>query len=151
MAMQDPDAMSWSGLGVGTDRKSFLGHVAEQLPDYEADRAVEAVFAALFQRLPGGIVQQLLAQFSPDVREMLEPFAKDVHAPPTLLDREDFYLMVANRLNADPENVRLVLHGVFAAVHTQITEGEALKVASQLPDYLNGTWMNALRGVDRPS
>ena len=151
MAMQDPDAMSWSGLGVGTDRKSFLGHVREQLPDYEPERAVEAVFAALFQRLPGGIVQQLMAQLSPDVREMLEPFSKDVHAPPNLLDREDFYLMVANRLNADPENVRLVLHGVFAAVHMQITEAESLKVASQLPDYLAGTWNNSRRGIDRPS
>lgn len=151
MAMQDPDAMSWSGLGVGTDRKSFLAHVREQLPDYEAERAVEAVFAALFARLPGGIVHQLLAQFSPDVRELLMPFAKDVQAPPTLLDREDFYLMVANRLNADPENVRLVLHGVFAAAHTQITESESLKVASQLPDFVLGTWNNSRRGIDRPS
>lgn len=151
MAIHEPDAMSWSGLGVGTDRQSFMQHVAEQLPAYEPDKAVEAVFAALFQRLPGGIVQQLLAQFSPDVRELLEPFAKDVHAPPDLLDREDFYLMVANRLNADPENVRLVLHGVFAAAHTQITESESLKVASQLPDFLRGTWNNSRRGIDRPS
>lgn len=151
MAMQDPDAMSWSGLGVGTDRQSFLQHVSEQLPAYEPDKAVEAVFAALFQRLSGGIVQQLLAQFSPDVREMLLPFAKDVQARPQLLDREDFYLMVANRLNADPENVRLVLHGVFAAVHTQITESESQKVASQLPDFLLGTWNNSRRGIDRPS
>lgn len=150
MAMQDPDAMSWSGLGVGTDRESFLTHVAEQLPAYEPDKAVEAVIPVLFERLPGGIVQQLLAQFSPDVRELFEPFAKDVTAPPSKLDRDDFYLAVANRLNADPENVRLVLHGVFAALHSQITEAEALKVASQLPDYLNGTWLAARRGTDKP-
>lgn len=150
MAMHDPQEMSWSGLGVGTDRESFLRHVSEQLPAYEPERAVEAVCAALFRRLPGGIVQQLLAQFSPDVREMLMPFSKDVQAPPEKLDREDFYFMVANRLNADPENVRLVLHGVFAAMHTQITEAESLKVRSQLPDFLDGTWGASRRGVDRP-
>jgi uncharacterized protein (DUF2267 family) len=80
----------------------------------------------------------------------VQPFLKDVHAPPSKLDREEFYLMVANRLNADPENVRLVLHGVFAALHTQITEAESLKVLSQLPDFLNGTWGASRRGVDRP-
>lgn len=150
MSMQEPEAMSWSGLGVGTDRASFLRHVAEQLPDYEPDKAVHAVCSMLFRRLPGGIVQQLLAQFSPDVRELLEPLAKDVEAPPDKLDRDEFYRMVANRLNVDAENVRLVLHGVFAALHTQITEGESLKVAGQLPDYLSGTWMASRRGVDRP-
>jgi uncharacterized protein (DUF2267 family) len=150
MAIHDPETMSWSGLGVGTDRESFLRHVSEQLPAYEPDRAVEAVCAALFERLPGGVVQQLLAQLSPDVRELLQPFAKDVHAPPHKLDRDDFYLMVANRLNADPENVRLVLHGVFAALHGQITESEAQVVESQLPDFLGGTWAAARRGLDRP-
>jgi uncharacterized protein (DUF2267 family) len=150
MAIHDPDAMSWSGLGVGTDKESFFRHVSEQLPDYEPERAVEAVFAALFQRLPGGIVHQLYQQLSPDVRELVQPFLKDVSAPPSKLDREEFYLMVANRLNADPENVRLVLHGVFAALHTQITEAESLKVLSQLPDFLNGTWGASRRGVDRP-
>jgi uncharacterized protein (DUF2267 family) len=93
---------SWSGLGVGTDRQSFLMKVAEQLPDYEPERA------------------------------------------------EDFYLHVANHLNADPENVRLVLHGVFAALHTQITESESEKISSQLPDYVKGTWRESRRGVDRP-
>ncbi|XXF77865.1 DUF2267 domain-containing protein [Myxococcaceae bacterium GXIMD 01537] len=151
MAMHEQETLSWSGLGVGTDRQSFLQHVAEQLPAYEPDKALGAVCAVLFERLPGGIVQQLLEQLSPDVRELLEPFAKDVKAPPKKLDRDDFYLAVANRLNADIENVRLVLHGVFAALHTQITEAESLKVASQLPDYLLGTWQASRRGVDRPS
>jgi uncharacterized protein (DUF2267 family) len=151
MSMQEPEAMSWSGLGVGTVRESFLLHVAEQLPSYEPDKAVHAVCSVLFRRLPGGIIQQLLAQFSPDVRELFEPLAKDANAPPDKLDRDEFYRMVANRLNIDTENVRLALHGVFAALHTQITEGESHRVASQLPDYLAGTWMASRRQVDRPS
>ncbi|HVG59098.1 MAG TPA: DUF2267 domain-containing protein [Hyalangium sp.] len=141
---------SWSGLGVGTDRQSFLRKVAEQLPDYEPELAVEAVFCALTERLPGGIVQQLFEQLSPDVRELVARCQKRADAAPEKLDKEDFYLHVANHLNADPENVRLVLHGVFAALHTQITESESEKISSQLPDYVKGTWRDSRRGVDQP-
>jgi uncharacterized protein (DUF2267 family) len=141
---------SWSGLGVGTDRQSFLRKVAEQIPDYPPEQAVEAVFCALTERLPGGIVQQLFEQLSPDVRELVGHCQKRSDAPPEKLDRDDFYLHVANHLNAEPENVRLVLHGVFAALHTQITEAESEKVASQLPDWVKGTWANSRRGIDRP-
>ncbi|KFE66534.1 DUF2267 domain-containing protein [Hyalangium minutum] len=149
--MQDQEmTQSWSGLGVGTDRETFLRHVAQQLPDYSAEQAVEAVFCALTQRLPGGIVQQLMEQLTPDVRELVGRCQKRGDAPPTKLDRDDFYLHVANHLNAEPENMRLVLHGVFAALHTQITEAESEKIASQLPDYVKGTWLNSRRGVDRP-
>ncbi|MDY7226546.1 DUF2267 domain-containing protein [Hyalangium rubrum] len=147
--MQDVETQSWSGLGVGTDRQSFLQKVTEQLPDYEPALAVEAVFCALTERLPGGIVQQLLEQLSPDVRELVGRCQKRGDAPEKL-DRDDFYLHVANHLNADIENVRLVLHGVFAALHSQITEAESEKVVSQLPDYIKGTWLAARRGVDKP-
>jgi uncharacterized protein (DUF2267 family) len=58
---------------------------------------------------------------------------------------------VANHLNADVENVRLVLHGAFAALHSQITEAEAEKVASQLPDYVKGTWLAARRAWTSPT
>ncbi|HYH99909.1 DUF2267 domain-containing protein [Hyalangium sp.] len=148
--MQDQETLSWSGLGVGTDRQSFLKKVAEQLPDYEPEKAVEAVFCALTERLPGGIVQQLVEQLSPDVRELVGRCQKQRTAAPEKLDRDDFYLHVANHLNAEPENVRLVLHGVFAALQTQITEAEFEKVSSQLPDYVKGTWRESRRGVDRP-
>jgi uncharacterized protein (DUF2267 family) len=135
---------------VGTDRESFLKKVVEQLPDYEPVAAMEAVFCALCERLPGGIVQQLLEQLTPDVRELVNHCQKRVEAPPEKLTRDEFYLHVANHLNADLENVRLVLHGVFAALHSQITEAESEKVASQLPDYVKGTWLAAHRGVDKP-
>lgn len=148
--MQDQETLSWSGLGVGTDRQSFLRKVAEQLPDYEPEKAVEAVFCALTERLPGGIVRQLFEQLSPDVRELVGRCQKRSDEAPVKLDRDDFYLHVANHLNAEPENVRLVLHGVFAALQTQITEAEFEKVSSQLPDYVKGTWRESRRGVDRP-
>jgi uncharacterized protein (DUF2267 family) len=149
--MQTQDTtQSWSGLGVGTDRQSFLSKIAQQLPEYEPERAVEAVFCALTERLPGGIVQQLFEQLSPDVREVVASCQKRVEENAEKIDKEDFYLHVANHLNADPENVRLVLFTVFGALHSQITEAESEKVASQLPDYVKGTWLDSRRGVDRP-
>jgi uncharacterized protein (DUF2267 family) len=149
--MQDQDmTQSWSGLGVGTDRETFLRHVAQQLPDYPPEQAVEAVFCALTERLPGGIVQELFEQLSPDVRELVGRCQKGSEAPPEKLDRDDFYLHVASHLNAEPENVRLVLHGVFAALQTQITEVVFEKVSSQLPDWVKGTWRESRRGVDLP-
>ncbi|WP_224249318.1 DUF2267 domain-containing protein [Hyalangium gracile] len=148
--MQEQETQSWSGLGVGTDRQSFLNKVAEQLPDYEPVKAVEAVFCALTERLPGGIIQQLLEQLTPDVRDIVGRCHKRLEAGPEKLDKDDFYLHVANHLNAEPENVRLVLFGVFAALHTQITLAESEKVASQLPDYVKGTWVDSRRVADRP-
>lgn len=141
---------SWTGLGVGTDRKSFLDAISSQIPDYEADKAAEAVFCALSERLSGSWVAHLREQLSPDVRELLRGCHRHRGEAPAKMDRDDFYLMVANHLNAEPENVRLVLHGVFAALHAQITEGEAKKLEQQLPAWLQGTWAAARMHVDRP-
>jgi uncharacterized protein (DUF2267 family) len=149
--MQETETQSWSGLGVGTDRQSFLSKVARELPDYEPIKATEAVFCALTERLSGGIVEQIFEQLSPDMRELLGQCQKRRDAGPELLDKEQFYLHVASHLGAEPESVRLVLHGVFAALHEQITEAESEKVASQLPDYVKGTWLASRRGVDRPA
>ncbi len=149
MGKQD-QTQSWSGLGVGTDRKSFLDKVSAQIPDYEADKASEAVFCALTEVLPGGLVQHMRDQLSPDVRELMSVCHRHQGEEAQKLDRDDFYLRVANHLNADPENVRLVLHGVFAALHTQIVEAEAQKIENQLPKWLQGTWAAARLHIDRP-
>ncbi|MBN1207253.1 MAG: DUF2267 domain-containing protein [Myxococcaceae bacterium] len=148
--MQEQETQSWSGLGVGTDRESFLSKIAQQIPEYDPAAAAEAVVCALTERLPGGIVQALFEQLSPDVRELVSRCQKSRDARPEPLDKEDFYLHVANHLNAEPENVRLVLYCVFAALHEQITEAESEKIASQLPDYVKGTWLDSRRGMERP-
>lgn len=145
------ETQSWSGLGVGTDRKSFLDKVSAQLPDYDAQQAAEAVLCALSERLPGGLVRHLRDQLSPDVRPLLSACHRHRGEEPAKLDRDDFYLMVANHLNAEPENVRLVLHGVFAALHTQLVEAEARKIEGQLPQWLQGTWAAARLQIDRPA
>lgn len=142
---------SWSGEGVGTDRNSFLDTVRAQLPDYEPELAAEAVFCALSERLSEGLVKQLREQLPEDVRAMMTVCHRHQGDAPRKLDRDDFYLMVANHLNAEPENVRLVLHGVFTALRTQLTEAEADKVEGQLPAWLQGTWSVARKGIDRPA
>ncbi|HEX8703007.1 MAG TPA: hypothetical protein VF815_29490 [Myxococcaceae bacterium] len=54
--MQDAQTQSWSGLGVGTDRESFLRKVVEQLPDYHPVMAAEAVFCP---QAPGGASREV--------------------------------------------------------------------------------------------
>ncbi|MBJ6764940.1 DUF2267 domain-containing protein [Myxococcaceae bacterium JPH2] len=152
MSMQRQDeTLSWSGLGVGTDRPSFLAKVREQLPDYEPEQASEAVCCGLSALLPGGLVAQIRQQLPEDARSLMDGCERKPGADAGRMDRDDFYLHVANHLNAEPENVRLVLHGVFAALQTQITEGEARKIEGQLPRWLAGTWAAARVGIDRPS
>ncbi len=149
--MQTQDTtQSWSGLGVGTDRQTFLRKIAEQLPEYEPEQAVEAVFCALTERLPGGIVQELFEQLSPDVRDIVGRCQKRIEATAEKIDKDDFYLHVANHLNAEPENVRLVLFTVFSALQSQLTDAEFEKVSGQLPEFVKGTWRDARRWVDRP-
>ena len=141
---------SWTGLGVGTDLKSFLDTISSQIPDYEADKAAEAVFCALSERLSASWVAHLREQLPPDIRDTLRVCHRHRGEAPTKLDRDDFYLMVANHLNAEPENVRLVLHGVFSALHAQLPDAEAKKLEQQLPAWLQGTWAAARLHVDRP-
>ncbi|NTX10803.1 DUF2267 domain-containing protein [Myxococcus sp. CA051A] len=142
---------SWSGLGVGTDRKSFMDAVSAQLPDFEAEQAAEAVFRGLSELLSDGLMRQLREQLPEDLRGLVDACPRHPDSVRGKVDRDDFYLQVANHLNAEPENVRLVLHGVFAALREQVTEQEADKIESQLPRWLQGTWSAARIGIDRPS
>lgn len=153
MSMQKQETtQSWSGLGVGTDRRSFLDAVTAQLPEFEAERAAEAVFCGLSELLSEGLMRQLREQLPEDLRGLLsDGCARHAVGARGKVDRDDFYLQVANHLNAEPEGVRRVLHGVFAALQAQVTEAEARKVESQLPRWLQGTWSAARLGIDRPS
>lgn len=152
MSIQKQDAtQSWSGLGVGTDRKSFMDAVSAQLPDFVAEQAAEAVFCGLAELLSDGLMRQLREQLPEDLRGLVDACPRHPDGTRGKVDRDDFYLQVANHLNAEPENVRLVLHGVFAALRAQVTEQEAEKIESQLPRWLQGTWAASRLGIDRPS
>lgn len=67
-------------------------------------------------------------------------------------NKDDFYLGVAEHLDIDPQrDARRVLHGVFAALHGQITDGVASQVQSELSTELSNTWSAARRVADRPA
>lgn len=107
----------------------------------EATRAVEAVVCALAQRISEPEYD--------DLRELLpEPFrtrlaACERHAAgPTRTFRSarDFYALVAEDLDRDPDRVEPTVRAVFAAVRAQLPENEAEDVAVQLPHELQPLW-----------
>lgn len=149
MAQGFPEQESWSGLGVGTDKHSFLSHISGRMPELDAEEAAEAVFCVLSQRLSSGTVQRLLEQLPPDIREIFRHCERHSHAP-SRGRRQDFHLALAEHLIVDPEDVRLILHTVFRAMHSQITEKESQRIASELPDSIASTWLTARHAVPAP-
>lgn len=146
MAQGSQEESSWSGQGAGTHRGSFLEHVRERVPDLDPEEAAEAVFCVLSQRLSSGTVQRLYGELPPDVREIFRHCERHSHAAAPD-SRDDFYLAIAEHLLIEPEIVRLVIHGVFGALHSQITEAQSRRVAAELPASVEGTWVAARHDV----
>lgn len=150
--MNDPgmQEVSWTGAGDGTNLRTFVSIVQERLANERAIEAIPAVFEVLARRLPGGVVQRVLAQMPEEVRPLLGRSAKDERAPAMKIDKGEFYEAVARRLNVQPTDVRRILHAVFAGLHSQITEATSERVVAELPSGLAGTWLAARGGVDVP-
>jgi uncharacterized protein (DUF2267 family) len=145
------DANTWTGLGQGISREAFLRKVSDRAVGLgPAEELAEAVFCALSARLSSGTARDLMEQLSPEVRAL---FTRCRAHPVGEADRkDDFYLDVAEHLDLDPDkDVRRALHGVFAALHGQITDGVASQISAELPDALEGTWRSARRVADRPA
>jgi uncharacterized protein (DUF2267 family) len=141
---------SWSGEGVGTSVESFLAHINREVPEYSPTEVADAVMSALCERLPGGIVQELREQFPEGLRRLFERSWKERSANAQKFDKDDFYLDIAERLQIEPESVRLLLHVVFGSIHSQITEKLAEKIAAEMPPNITGTWDGARRDADLP-
>ena len=148
--MHNQETESWSGEGVGTSVDSFLARINREVPEYSPAEAADAVICALCERLPGGLVQELREQFPEGLRQLFQHCWKDRSAPAHKFDKDDFYLEIAEHLQIEPENVRLVLHVVFASIHSQITEKLAEKIRSEMPPNVSGTWDAARRDADLP-
>jgi uncharacterized protein (DUF2267 family) len=148
--MHNEETESWSGEGVGTSVESFLARINREVPEYPPTEAADAVMSALCERLPGGLVRELMEQFPTGLREMFRHCDKERSAPAQKFDKDDFYLDIAERLQIEAESVRLVLHVVFASLHSQITEKLAEKIAREMPPNISGTWDGARRAADLP-
>jgi uncharacterized protein (DUF2267 family) len=148
--MHNLETESWSGEGVGTSAESFLARINREVPEYSPTEAADAVMSALCERLPGGLVQELREQFPESLRKLFQRSWKERSAPAQKFDKDDFYLDIAERLQTEAENVRLVLHVVFGSIHSQITEKLAEKIAAEMPRNIVGTWDGARRDADLP-
>jgi uncharacterized protein (DUF2267 family) len=148
--MHHEETESWSGEGVGTSVESFLARINREVPEYPPSDAADAVMSALCVRLPGGLVQELMEQLPAGLRELFSHCQKERSAPGQKFDKDDFYLDVAEHLRVEPESVRLVLHVVFASLHSQITEKLSEKIAREMPPNVSGTWDAARRAADLP-
>jgi uncharacterized protein (DUF2267 family) len=148
--MHNQQTTSWTGDGVGTSAESFLARINREVPEYPPTDAAEAVICALCERLPGGLVQEMKEQFPESLRELFQHCWKERSANARKFDKDDFYLDVAEHLQIDAEQVRLVLHVVFASIHSQITERLAERIAREMPPNVAGTWDGARRAADLP-
>lgn len=148
--MEHQEEMSWSGLGVGTDRRAFLEMIERGIPELDPSEAAEAVVCTLARRVSGGTAQRLFEQLPPDVRELFNSCERRATDNAPGGGREDFYLAVAEHLMVDPTDVRRVIHHVFAALHGQITEAEAERISSELPSDVATTWDAARHNVPAP-
>jgi uncharacterized protein (DUF2267 family) len=148
--MHNQETESWSGEGVGTSAESFLARINREVPEYPPAEAAEAVMCALCERLPGGLVRELFEQLPESLRQLFSHCKKERSAPGRKFDKDDFYLEVAEHLQIEPEDVRLVLHGVFASIHSQITERLSEKIVSEMPPNVSGTWYASRKAADLP-
>jgi uncharacterized protein (DUF2267 family) len=147
------DANTWTGLGQGISREAFLRKIGDRVVGLgPAEELAEAVFCALSGRLSSGTARDLFEQLSPEVRELFTSCRAHPKRDAGARDKNDFYLDVAEHLDIDEErDARRVLHGVFAALHGQITDGVASQIAAELPSELEATWTAARRVADRPA
>jgi uncharacterized protein (DUF2267 family) len=152
---QDPQqgTNSWTGQGQGISREALLRKIRDRVVSLgPPEELAEAVFCALSGRLSSGTARDLMEQLSPEVRELFVSCRAHPRQDAQRGDKDDFYMAVAEHLDVDPEkDVRRVLHGVFAALHGQITDGVASQIASELPSEVEHTWMAARRVADRPA
>ena len=147
------DTQSWTGLGQGISLEAFLRKISDRVVGLgPPEELAEAVFCALSERLSGGTARDLFEQLSPEVRELFISCRAHPKRDPEARGKNDFYLNVSEHLDIDQQqDARRVLHGVFAALHGQITDGVATQIQSELPSDLKSTWAAARRVADRPA
>ena len=124
---------------AGTTFARFIRNLAA-VGDYtipEAERRAIAVIATLEERIPIREVLDLEAQLPSRLDELLA--FVPLNGLPSM-DRIQFCERVAARARVSFGHAEEIAATVFAFVRSQISEGEAKHVASQLPDDLRELW-----------
>ncbi|WP_216619031.1 DUF2267 domain-containing protein, partial [Corallococcus carmarthensis] len=120
---------------------AFIRHLCElsALPSALAESAAVSVLSALERRLMPNGARNLEAQLPRLLVEFLPP-PEERPPRPHRFGREEFIASVAEDLQMPMDQSELVVRAVLRAFQDQITEGEADKVASNLPADLQALW-----------
>jgi uncharacterized protein (DUF2267 family) len=113
--------------------EEFLARVADHAAvDLDTARAAtKAVLATLAERIAGGEVDDLAAQLSDELREVLED-AKTRKAERMSLD--EFVRRVAEREGVSPEQAQDHVRAVFQTLREAVTGDEWADMTAELPD-----------------
>ncbi len=127
-------------------RKEFIQKVQEyaKIDTFgRTEKLVKIVFYALSARLTIAEGDDLEAQLSKDVREMWDD-VKEKRVNVIKFKRSEFIerILQDGKLKS-PEEAEKVVKAVFNALKSQVSEGEAKDVASQLPKGLKEMWSEA--------
>ncbi len=127
---------------TSTTYKNFIKSLAElgNMTEEEAENASVSVLCALEQRIMSDEARDLEAQLPFKLQELLHRCERHEGGVPERFGREEFLEMVANDIDCSPEEAESIARSVFTTVRSQITEGEAEDVASQLPRDLQDLW-----------
>ena len=128
---------------TGTTFRKFLSELCASggYDEEFAARATGAVLCLLEQRMQRGGGRNLEAQLPIDVREILSVCERPAAGGPLKkFNREEFVAGVASSLGIESAEAESVIRAVFATVRGRISEGEAVKVAAQLPRDLGIYW-----------
>jgi uncharacterized protein (DUF2267 family) len=137
MAVGDPDPHQDANF------QSLVDALArEGLPRRaEAARSVEAVICALAQRTADEHFEELRERLPSPFRGQLSACERHAATPDRKVESvEDFYAIVAEDLDRDPDEIEPTVRAVFAALRAQTHEAEAEEIEAQLPVELVPLW-----------
>ncbi len=120
---------------------AFIRHLSElgAMPPALAESAAVSVLTALERRLMPNGARNLESQLPRMLVEFLPP-PEERPRHPHRFGREELVASVAEDLQLPEDEAEVVIRTVLRAIQDQISEGEADKVASNLPADLRALW-----------
>lgn len=128
---------------TGTTFRAFIEDLSTSagLSEEMAARSTGAVLLLLEQRLQPGAARNLEAQLPDKIRELLSDCDRPLTgAPLQKFDRDEFLDRVCRALSVNAEMAEGITRYVFSTVRSHISDGEAEKIAAQLPRDLASLW-----------
>jgi uncharacterized protein (DUF2267 family) len=106
----------------------------------QAERAAGSVLCALEMRIQADEAKDLNSQLPVKVRELLVRCERHEGEPGRTFNRDEFLDIVCGDLSVSKEEAEQITRAVFSTIRKQVSEGEAEKVAINLPPDLRALW-----------